>query len=154
MSLRPDGVLVSNGPGDPKKAGYAIDSVRSLTEYKIPIFGICLGNQILGLALGCDTYKLKFGHRGQNHPAVDAETGRCYVTSQNHGFAISGESVRGRDISISFYNGNDRTVEGISHSRLPFFGVQFHPEASPGPVETKFLFDRFIQRMEEYHAKG
>jgi len=152
MSMNPGGVLISNGPGDPKKVPYLIETVKNLMEYRMPIFGICLGNQILGLAMGCDTYKLKFGHRGQNHPVMEAATGKCYITSQNHGFAIHQDSVKG-DVDITFVNVNDGTVEGIRHKRLPFAGVQFHPEARPGPVETKFLFDSFIKNMDGHHAK-
>lgn len=152
MDLKPDGIFLSNGPGDPKKVTYIIDTVKKLLEYKIPMMGICLGNQVLGLALGCDTYKLKFGHRGQNHPAMDKATGRCYITSQNHGYTIDPESVGDKDVDISFVNVNDGTVEGIEHKKLPAFGVQFHPEASPGPVDTGFLFDKFIRMME--NGKG
>jgi len=154
MSFRPDGVLISNGPGDPKKVPYVIQAAKALLEQRLPLFGICLGNQMLGLALGCDTYKLKFGHRGQNHPAVELRTGRCHITSQNHGFAIDRESLKGTGASASFINVNDGSVEGIVCDSLPAFGVQFHPEASPGPVETKFLFDRFVRMMEDAHAKG
>ncbi len=152
ISMKPDGVFISNGPGDPKRVPYVTEAVRSLLEYKIPVMGICLGNQILGLALGCDTYKLKFGHRGQNHPAMDKSTGRCYITSQNHGYSIDPDSVRDNDIDISFVNVNDGTVEGIEHRKLPAFGVQFHPEARPGPVDTGFLFDKFVRMME--NGKG
>ena len=117
------------------------------------MFGICLGNQILGLALGCDTYKLKFGHRGQNHPVMDRNSGKCYITSQNHGYTIHPDSIKDKDVEISFVNVNDGTVEGIEHKRLPVFGAQFHPEASPGPVETGFLFDKFIKKMGRGNGK-
>jgi len=152
MSLRPDGIFISNGPGDPKKAPYVVETVKSLLEYKLPTMGICLGNQMLGLAMGCDTYKLKFGHRGQNHPAMDRITGKCYITSQNHGYTIDPESVKERGLEISFVNVNDGSVEGIEHSKLPAFGVQFHPEASPGPIDTGFLFDKFVKMMK--NGKG
>ncbi len=152
MGLDPDGVLISNGPGDPKKVPYVVDAVRELIEHRMPMFGICLGNQILGLALGCDTYKMKFGHRGQNHPVMDTETSKCYITSQNHGYTIRPDSVRDKDLRTTFVNVNDRTVEGIRHGRLPVFGTQFHPEARPGPVETNFIFDRFMHIMGDGHA--
>jgi carbamoyl-phosphate synthase small subunit len=154
--MDPDGIVISNGPGDPKKVDYLIGNVKKLFEYRIPVFGICLGNQILGLAMGCDTYKLKFGHRGQNHPVMDTASGKCYMSSQNHGFAIDPGSVKNSDadITITFKNVNDGTVEGIRHKSLPVFGVQFHPEACPGPVETGFLFDRFIKMMGDGNAKG
>ncbi len=152
MEQEPDGVLISNGPGDPKMADYVVKAVKGLLEYRLPTMGICLGNQVLGLALGCDTYKLKFGHRGQNHPVMDASTGRCYITSQNHGFTVDPETVDDKKLSISFRNVNDNSVEGIEHRKLPAFGVQFHPEARPGPVDTGFLFDKFMKMM--VHAKG
>ncbi len=147
MEHEPKGIVISNGPGDPKMAGYVTKTVKDLIEYKIPMMGICLGNQIIGHAFGCDTYKLKFGHRGQNHPVVDEETGKCYITSQNHGFTISPESVKDNNLKISFMNVNDNTVEGVEHRKLPVFGVQFHPEARPGPVDTGFLFDKFVKMM-------
>jgi carbamoyl-phosphate synthase small subunit len=154
MELDPDAVIISNGPGDPKKAKYVIKTVEKLIQYKIPLMGICLGNQILALALGCDTYKMKFGHRGQNHPVIELETRKCYITSQNHGYAIAPESVEESNVKITFVNANDRTVEGIEHRRLPIMGVQFHPEASPGPLDANFLFDRFIKIMSSANAKG
>jgi len=154
MDLRPDGVVISNGPGDPKKVQYVIDTVKALMEHRVPVFGVCLGNQILGLALGCDTYKLKFGHRGQNHPVMEASTGRCYITSQNHGFAIDRGSIAGSGARATFTNINDGTVEGIEHERLSAFGVQFHPEVRPGPLDTKFLLDRFVKHVGRRHAKG
>ncbi len=155
MGFDPDGVLLTNGPGDPKKVPYVVDTVKGLIEHKIPLFGICMGNQMLGLALGCDTYKMKFGHRGQNHPVMDsASSKRCYITSQNHGYTINPDSVSDKDLRVTFINVNDGTVEGIAHQKLPIFGAQFHPEARPGPVETKFLFDKFIEIMGDWHAKG
>ncbi len=146
MALKPGGVVISNGPGDPKKADYVIETTRKLIEYKMPLFGICLGHQILALALGGDTYKLKFGHRGQNHPCMDVRTKRCYVTSQNHGYAVDPNSLK--DAHVTFVNVNDKTVEGIEHAKLPLFSVQFHPEAAPGPTDTRFLFDKFVRMME------
>ncbi|MFH0889543.1 MAG: glutamine-hydrolyzing carbamoyl-phosphate synthase small subunit [Candidatus Aenigmatarchaeota archaeon] len=142
MSYNPDGILISNGPGDPKKVDYAIETTKNLIEYKIPIFGICLGVQLLALALGGNTYKLKFGHRGQNHPVIDANN-RCYITSQNHGFAVDVKNCE--DVKVTMTHGNDKSIEGVAHTRLPVFGVQFHPEAAPGPVDTGFLFDKFVR---------
>lgn len=145
MEFAPDGILISNGPGDPKKVDYVIDTVKKLIEYKLPMFGICLGNQIVSLALGLDTYKLKFGHRGQNHPCIDLATKRCYITSQNHGYVVKPEADN--DLKASFVNANDKSVEGVEHSTLPVFGVQFHPEAAPGPYDTGFLFDKFARMV-------
>lgn len=140
-----DGVLVSNGPGDPKMADKTIEIVKKVLTNKIPLFGICLGNQILALAAGGDTYKLPFGHRGQNQPVELVGSKKCYITTQNHGFAI-GKIPSG--FTPWFINGNDKTNEGIIHKSLPFMSVQFHPEASPGPVDTTWLFDKFIERLQ------
>lgn len=148
LALDPDGVLISNGPGDPQQAGRVIETVRKIITEQIPLMGICLGNQILALALGGSTYKLKFGHRGQNHPVIDMESGRVYITSQNHGYAVRPESLSGSSRRLMFKNCNDGTVEGVSHQTFPLIGVQFHPEASPGPLDTGFLFDRFISLMD------
>lgn len=148
----PDGVLFSNGPGDPKKAEQAVAAASGLIERSIPVFGICLGNQILALALGCDTYKLKFGHRGQNHPVKDLATGRMYITSQNHGYAVDRESLSGKPVAEIFSNCNDGTTEGITHTKKPLLGVQFHPEAAPGPRDTEFLFDRFLDMIKKDNA--
>ncbi|MEM7819797.1 MAG: glutamine-hydrolyzing carbamoyl-phosphate synthase small subunit [Candidatus Aenigmatarchaeota archaeon] len=145
MRFNPDGIIISNGPGDPKKIEYVINSVRDLTEYKIPIMGICLGNQIIALAFGGDTYKLKFGHRGQNHPCMDLRTKKCYITTQNHGFTINSKSLN--ELEISFVNLNDMTIEGVQHKKFPIFGVQFHPEGAPGPYDTEFLFDKFMKMI-------
>lgn len=144
LGLHSNGVVVSNGPGDPKIGRNAIKTVKELAETRMPILGICLGNQILALALGGDTYKLKFGHRGQNHPCIDLSSGRCYITSQNHGFAVDEKSLRGTGLSVSFVNANDKTIEGLIHRNLPVSAVQFHPEASPGPNDTAYLFDNFL----------
>jgi len=144
FKLKFDGLLISNGPGDPKKCQKTIEVVREAMKREIPIFGICLGNQILALASGANTFKLKYGHRSQNQPCQDLETKKCYVTSQNHGFAVEKSSLP-RDWKTWFLNINDGTIEGIKHKEKPFFGVQFHPEASPGPVDTKFLFDKFFE---------
>ena len=141
MSFNPQGILISNGPGDPAIAGAAIAAAKELMQYKIPIFGICLGMQILALAMGGTTHKLKFGHRGQNHACIDVKTSKCYITSQNHGYAVNNLPDYAEATMLDV---NDRTVEGMSHKILPFFAVQFHPEASPGPRDTEFLFDKFI----------
>src|SRR3989475_2772280 len=145
LELSPRGVVISNGPGDPKIDLRTIETTRSLMETEIPIMGICLGAQILGLAAGAETYKLKFGHRAVNHPCMDLETGRCFITTQNHGYTIDRNSLEDTDFLASFVNVNDKTVEGIKHRKRPFLGVQWHPESSPGPYDTRFLFDRFFE---------
>jgi len=147
LSMEPDGIFLSNGPGDPAAVAYAVESVRTLIGKK-PIFGICLGHQILGLALGGTTYKLKFGHRGANQPVKNLKTGKVEITSQNHGFAVDAESLGG-DVEISHINLNDNTVEGLRHREHPVFSVQYHPEASPGPHDSSYLFGEFIKLMEE-----
>lgn len=144
LSLNPDGVLISNGPGDPKRLSYVVDAVRGLIEENIPLFGICLGHQILGLALGSTTYKLKFGHRGANQPVKNLITGRVYITSQNHSYVVDPKGLPD-DVKISFINLNDGTVEGMRSTKRPIMSVQFHPEASPGPLDTKFLFEEFAK---------
>ncbi len=144
LALEPRGVVVSNGPGDPERADYVIKTVRRLVEEK-PVFGICLGHQILALACGGKTFKLKFGHRGANQPVRDLETGRVYITSQNHGFAVDAESLRGTGFRLSHVNLNDNTAEGLSHEELPVFSVQYHPEANPGPRDSDYLFDEFVK---------
>ncbi len=147
LEYKPDGVVVSNGPGDPKKCVQAIAATRELIE-KVPVMGICLGNQIMMLAMGGDTYKMKFGHRSQNQPALDLKTNRCYITTQNHGYAIDVKCLDKSPLECWFLNANDRTVEGIKHKTKPVFAVQWHPEASPGPYDTEFLFDTFTKMME------
>jgi carbamoyl-phosphate synthase small subunit len=144
QGFNPAGVLISNGPGDPKKCAKTINTVRSLIEGGLPLMGICLGNQIMALAAGADTYKMIFGHRGQYQPCIDLRTKKCYITSQNHGFAVMAETLEGTGFEVSYRNANDGTVEGIRHETKPVFGVQFHPEASPGPDETGFLFEEFL----------
>lgn len=148
LELEPDGLLVTNGPGDPLKADYVIKTIGALKE-ELPIFGICFGNQLVSLALGAKTYKLKFGHRGSNQPVKDLETGRVYITSQNHGFAVDAESLEGTGLEVSHINLNDNTVEGVRHTELPIATVQYHPEANPGPKDSAYLFDEFIKVMEE-----
>lgn len=148
MELEPDGVVLSNGPGDPKLLPEtSIEAVKRLVEEDIPIMGICQGNHIVSLALGGDTYKLKYGHRSQNQPAYDLETGRCYITTQNHGYATDADSLRDTDLEVWFVNANDKTVEGVRHKDAKTFAVQWHPEASPGPYDTEFLFDKFVENM-------
>ena len=141
-----DAILISNGPGDPKMCMETIDNIRKAIEDEKPIIGICLGNQILGLAAGADTYKLKYGHRSQNQPCVESGTKRCYITSQNHGYALDTDKLP-QDWEPWFHNNNDKTNEGIKHKVKPFFGIQFHPEATPGPVDTEFLFNIFIEAI-------
>jgi carbamoyl-phosphate synthase small subunit len=144
-AMAPAGVFLSNGPGDPDAVPYAIAAVRELAP-KFPIFGICLGHQILGLALGARTYKLKFGHRGANHPVQELPSGRVEVSSQNHGFAVDRASLP-HDMEVSHVNLNDNTVSGMRHKTLPLFSVQYHPEASPGPHDSAYLFDQFVQSV-------
>ncbi len=139
-----DGVVVSNGPGDPKMCQDTIALIRKCFEMATPTFGICLGNQLMALAAGADTYKLKYGHRSQNQPCLQEGTKRCYITSQNHGYAVETASLP-KDWEPWFTNVNDNTNEGIRHKRLPFMSVQFHPEHCPGPVDTAFLFDEFLE---------
>jgi len=146
----PDGIFLTNGPGDPEEATEAIVEVQQLIRSsEIPMFGICMGHQILSLALGGKTYKLKYGHRGGNHGVFDKETKRSYITSQNHGYAVQYESVILKGMEITHLNLNDGTVEGMEHRDLPIFSVQFHPEASPGPNDTSYLFDKFLKMMKE-----
>jgi len=144
LAFGPRGVVISNGPGDPERATATIAAVRRLLGERVPLFGICLGNQILALAAGGRTFKLKFGHRGQNQPCLEEGTKRCYITSQNHGFAVDTASLP-RGWAAWFRNANDSTNEGIRHCRRAVFGVQFHPEACPGPTDTEFLFDEFLE---------
>ncbi|MCC6502009.1 MAG: glutamine-hydrolyzing carbamoyl-phosphate synthase small subunit [Deltaproteobacteria bacterium] len=146
LALNPDGIFLSNGPGDPDAVGYAKETVKKLIGKK-PIFGICLGHQILSLALGGKTYKLKFGHRGGNQPVQDLTTGKVEITSQNHGFAVDLDSLKGK-AELSHINLNDRTCEGLTLSGKPVFSVQYHPEASPGPHDSQYLFKRFVDLME------
>ncbi|UQZ32857.1 carbamoyl-phosphate synthase small subunit [Paenibacillus sp. PK3_47] len=150
--LNPDGIQLSNGPGDPKDVPYAVNTISELLgEY--PIFGICLGHQLFALACGADTEKLKFGHRGGNHPVKELESGRCFITSQNHGYTVNEESVKSTELEVTHINNNDKTIEGLKHKHYPAFSVQYHPEAAPGPHDSSYLFDRFLQMIAEHKAK-
>ncbi len=148
LAHEPDGVFLSNGPGDPAALPYTVEAARELVAAKLPVFGICLGHQILGQALGGKTYKLKFGHHGANHPVMDLGTRKVEITSQNHGFAVDVASMEGRAV-LTHVSLNDKTVEGMRHDSLPVFSVQYHPEASPGPNDSCYLFDRFTKLMDE-----
>ncbi|MFH1355360.1 MAG: glutamine-hydrolyzing carbamoyl-phosphate synthase small subunit [Candidatus Omnitrophota bacterium] len=148
LKIRPDGVLLSNGPGDPAAVKYVVKTTKELLG-KLPIFGICLGHQMLGLALGGSTYKLKFGHHGGNHPVKDLKTGKVHITVQNHGFCVDINSLNKKEIEITHLNLNDHTLEGIKHKKLPAFSVQFHPEASPGPNDAKYIFKEFKELIEK-----
>ncbi|MDR1249331.1 MAG: glutamine-hydrolyzing carbamoyl-phosphate synthase small subunit [Treponema sp.] len=143
-----DGIFLSNGPGDPKACGKTIATLRRAFDQKKPIFGICLGNQLMALAAGADTYKLPYGHRGQNQPCIDVQTNRCYITSQNHGYAVRGETLP-KGWEPWFVNANDNTIEGIRSIKDPFSAVQFHPEGCPGPRDTEYLIDRFVEQVRE-----
>jgi len=148
LAVEPDGIFLSNGPGDPAALPYAINNARELVSTDIPTFGICLGHQILGLAVGGQTFKLKFGHRGANHPVKDLDSGKVEITSQNHGFAVDPDSLPG-DIKVTHLNLYDGTVEGFCHTSKPVFSVQYHPEASPGPHDADYLFLKFLDAMEK-----
>ena len=148
LASEPDGIFLSNGPGDPAPVGYAIDNVRELVKTDVPMFGICLGHQVLGLAVGGKTFKLKFGHRGANHPVKDLSSGKVEITSQNHGFAVDPDSLPS-DVSVTHLNLYDGTVEGFRHTTKPIFSVQYHPEASPGPHDADYLFLQFLEAMEQ-----
>ncbi len=147
MEYEPDGVVVSNGPGDPMKADYVIDTIKKLVGEELPLMGICLGNQLISLAFGARTFKLKFGHRGMNQPVKELATNRAYITSQNHGFAVDCDSLDGTGLEVTHLNLNDKTCEGVMHESLPVMAVQYHPEAHPGPWDNYYLFDRFIGKM-------
>jgi carbamoyl-phosphate synthase small subunit len=148
LSWTPDGVFLSNGPGDPAVLDYAIANAEALVRADVPVFGICLGHQILGLAMGAATYKLKFGHRGANHPVKDLRSGKVEITSQNHGFAVDPASVPS-EVEVTHVNLYDGTIEGLRHVTKPVFCVQYHPEASPGPHDADYLFGRFLDEMEK-----
>ena len=153
LSYNPKGVVVSNGPGDPLKCGETMKTAKSLIEKNIPTLGICLGAQILGLAGGANTYKLKYGHRGQNKSCVDLDNNQVYVTSQNHGYCIDPESLKNTDFKLWFTNADDKTVEGIKHKQKKIIAVQFHPEASPGPFDCMFIFEELKKLIGEDNAK-
>jgi carbamoyl-phosphate synthase small subunit len=148
LGLNPDGIFLSNGPGDPEPVGYAIDNIRKLIG-RVPVFGICLGHQLCGLALGGKTFKLKFGHHGANHPVKNLITNQVEITSQNHGFCVDPDSLPSKDVEITHVNLNDQTNEGMRHRSLPLFSVQYHPEASPGPHDSRYLFRQFTNMMQE-----
>jgi carbamoyl-phosphate synthase small subunit len=153
LELGADGVFLSNGPGDPEPATYAVESIRKLLG-KVPVFGICLGHQLCGLALGGKTFKLKFGHHGSNHPVKNLLTEQVEITSQNHGFCVDPESLPSSDVEITHLNLNDHTNEGFRHKSLPLFSVQYHPEASPGPHDSHYLFTQFTDLMKEFASPG
>jgi carbamoyl-phosphate synthase small subunit len=150
MSFNPIGVVISNGPGDPRICTQTIRTATKLIDSEVPLLGICLGEQLIGLSQGIETYKLKYGHRGQNKPVIDLMTGRGYVTSQNHGYALNHNGLDRTSIKPWFINSDDGSIEGTIHENKPCIAVQFHPEASPGPYDTEFVFDRFASIMEEY----
>jgi carbamoyl-phosphate synthase small subunit len=153
LATEPDGIFLSNGPGDPAVLDYAIDNARQVADSGVPVFGICLGHQILGLAMGARTFKLKFGHRGANHPVKELESGKVEITSQNHGFAVDAESLP-PDVAVTHLNLYDGTIEGLRHVSKPVFCVQYHPEASPGPHDADYLFTQFLDAMEKRTSKG
>lgn len=147
--LAPDGILLSNGPGDPKDVPHAVRMIAELLG-EFPIFGICLGHQLFALACGADTTKLKFGHRGGNHPVKDLTTNRCYITSQNHGYTVLEDSIKGTELEVTHINNNDKTIEGLRHKKHAAFSVQYHPEAAPGPFDSGYLFDQFIDLIHRF----
>jgi carbamoyl-phosphate synthase small subunit len=152
LDLKPDGILLSNGPGDPAAVPYVVETVRELIG-RVPIFGICLGQQMLGQALGGKTFKLKFGHHGGNHPVKDLKTGKVAITVQNHGFCVDLDTLNKKEIEITHMNLNDNTLEGLKHNKFPLFSVQFHPESAPGPHDSEYLFKEFVTMMERWRAK-
>ena len=148
LALKPDGILLSPGPGDPQLLDYVVGNVRQILG-RVPVMGICLGHQLVARALGADTFKLKFGHRGGNHPVKDLATGRVYITAQNHGFAVNPDTLPA-GLAVSHINLNDGTVEGLRHRDLPLFTIQYHSEASPGPRDNEYLFDQFLRMVSEF----
>jgi carbamoyl-phosphate synthase small subunit len=153
LRVKPDGVFLSNGPGDPEPVTYAVENIRKLAG-RVPIFGICLGHQLCGLALGGKTFKLKFGHHGSNHPVKNLLTSQVEITAQNHGFCVDPDSLPSSDVEITHVNLNDSTNEGMRHKSLPLFSVQYHPEASPGPHDSHYLFTEFTDLMKEFAQPG
>jgi carbamoyl-phosphate synthase small subunit len=153
LGMKPDGVFLSNGPGDPEPMGYAVESLRKMIGH-VPIFGICLGHQVCGLALGGKTFKLKFGHHGANHPVKNLLTEQVEITAQNHGFCVDPESLPSSEVEITHVNLNDHTNEGMRHKSKPLFSVQYHPEASPGPHDSHYLFTQFTDLMKEFAQPG
>jgi carbamoyl-phosphate synthase small subunit len=151
--MKPDGVFLSNGPGDPEPITYAVENIRKLIG-RVPVFGICLGHQLCGLALGGKTFKLKFGHHGSNHPVKNLLTEQVEITAQNHGFCVDPESLPSREVEITHVNLNDGTNEGMRHKSKPLFSVQYHPEASPGPHDSHYLFTQFTDLMKEFAQPG
>jgi carbamoyl-phosphate synthase small subunit len=150
LALKPDGVFLSNGPGDPEPITFAVQNIQKLLG-RVPIFGICLGHQLCGIALGGKTFKLKFGHHGSNHPVKNLLTEKVEITAQNHGFCVDPDSLPSSNVEITHVNLNDHTNEGMRHRSLPLFSVQYHPEASPGPHDARYLFDQFVTMMEAEH---
>jgi carbamoyl-phosphate synthase small subunit len=153
MALKPDGIFLSNGPGDPEPATYAVETIRNLLG-RVPVFGICLGHQLCGLALGGKTFKLRFGHHGSNHPVKNLLTGQVEITAQNHGFCVDPDSLPAEQVEITHMNLNDQTNEGLRHRTLPLFSVQYHPEASPGPHDSHYLFRQFTETMKHWKLSG
>ena len=149
LELKPDGVFLSNGPGDPEPVDYAVRSIAKLLG-RVPVFGICLGHQLTGLALGGKTYKLKFGHHGGNHPVKNMSNGKVEITAHNHNFAVDPDSINANEVELTHVDLNDQTLEGLRHKTLPLFSVQYHPEAAPGPHDSHYLFRDFRQMMEEW----
>jgi carbamoyl-phosphate synthase small subunit len=153
LALKPDGIFLSNGPGDPEPCTYAVDNIRRLMGRQ-PIFGICLGHQLTGIALGGKTYKLKFGHHGGNHPVKQTATGKIEITAHNHNFAVDSDSLPQSEVELTHIDLNDNTLEGLRHRNLPLFSVQYHPEAAPGPHDSHYLFKDFVKMMEEWKGSG
>ena len=153
IAMNPDGIFLSNGPGDPEPCEYAIETIKELADIELPIFGICLGHQLLSLAFGAKTEKMKFGHHGANHPVRDLESGKIFITTQNHGFSVDPKSLS-RNLKITHLSLFDQSIQGIERSDVPAFGFQGHPEASPGPTEMSYLFDKFIAMIKTARTKN